>query len=92
LRYASSIATADWDTTQQISLATRTSRVQKGCRDRFAGPERRITFNGRDAPGRFTDTETYPQKNNSSSVSQSHSHSSCVTDTSQIQIQVPTSV
>jgi hypothetical protein len=60
-RGASSIAATDWDT-HRVFFTTKTPHAKKD-RGNSAGQERCITFGSRVARG-FTDTETYPQKDN----------------------------
>ena len=58
---ASSLAATDWDT-HRVPFTTKTPRAKKD-RGNPADRERRITFGSQVACG-FTDTETYPQKDN----------------------------
>jgi len=60
-RCASSIPATDWDT-HRVPFTSKTPHGKKN-RGNPAGRERCITFSSRVARG-FTDTETYPQKDN----------------------------
>ena len=86
---ASSIAAFDWDTCR-ISFTIKNRHAKKTGTD-FNGREHGVTFSS-GVGSRFTDTDAYPQKDDSCNVSHSHSTSGRVTDASQIQTQIPTSV